>query len=301
MKLLKISIFVLIISLFNWVIAIGSPTNVVLDKSLENWLEISWDAASGSVIYALSYWKESAFTWSYENELEIIVEWETKALLQDLESNTIYYIAVKSYDSLSNESEYSKEVSFSTTWQIAELKISNIDVLSAKQLNLSFNTNLNTDDSLVWVNIVNLDDSLQNVEVVKYEIKDNVLKIFLLNDLNNLQNYSATVISLEWINWEKIKSWVDWIINFEVPESFEINITEVIELNSAPSNETKVLGWEDVETPDDVETTDEKAIEIIAKEKETLPTTGPVETLLFLLLSLIIWALFLVSRNKTNS
>jgi hypothetical protein len=46
MKLLKISFFVFILSLFNLVSALEAPTNIILDKALENSLEISWDSAT---------------------------------------------------------------------------------------------------------------------------------------------------------------------------------------------------------------------------------------------------------------
>ena len=327
MKILKISFFVMVLGFFNLVSALEAPENVVLDKAWENDLEISWNTASWAELYAVSYWKKPALDWSYEHELEIVVNTDAKTIIENLESDTNYYIAVKSYDSLENESNYSEEVSFSTLWEVKELKIDSINVSNVNTLDISFNSNLKNDIDMVSVNIIDSDNSLEDVEISKYEIDNNVLKIHLSNQLNKLQKYSATVVSLEWENWEKIKSWVDWVIHFEVPENFEDNTSskeeldnsetteEIIDLNSASEvepndiswtwsstsiidvskNEDKALGWKDMNDSDG------KAIESVAKDKEDLPTTGPTETLLFLLLSFIVWALILMSRRKSNS
>jgi len=297
MKLLKISLFVLMLGFSNYVLALEAPKNIILDNASSDKLEISWDTSSWAELYAISYWIKPVWTWSYEHELEIVVNDEAKATIEKLDLNTNYYIAVKAYDSLENESEYSQEISFSTLGELEKLKIDSIDVVNEKKLDLSFNLNLKKDDSSVNVNIVNLEDSIEDIEILKYKFEDNVLKIFLLNDLNKSGKYSATVVSLQWEKWEKIESWVDGVIVFDVPESFEKtnDIEENIELNSAWENNTKVLGWKDIDD------TDKKAIESVAKQKEDLPTTGPTETFLFLLLSFIVWALLFMSRRKTNS
>lgn len=302
----------LIFGFFSYALALDAPKNIVLDNAWEDKLEISWDSLEWAELYTVSYWKESILAWPYEHELEIIVDKEAKTIIEGLNSDTKYYISVKSYDSLENESEYSQEVSFTTLWDLEELKINDIDVLSTKELEISFNMDLKVDPNSASVKIVNLDDDLDDIEVLKYEFNSNVLKLYLVNELDDLQNYSSTIISLEWENWEKITSWVDWVINFEVPEVFEeqVDIEEVIVwLNSAfevgdenkeewsldTSLFTKILGWKNINN------TDEKAIESVAKEKKDLPTTGPSEIFLFLLLSFIIWALLIIFRRKSIS
>ena len=366
MKLLKIIFFMLLLWFSNYVLALDAPKNVFLDKSSDNSLEISWDKVTWAEIYAVSYWKEPISNWSYENELEIVVNEDWKATIENLESNTKYYIWVKSFDSSDGESEYSSEVSFLTVWDLSldswELKISNIDLYSAKDLEISFNVNLKNDISLVSVNIVNLNESLEDIEVDNYEINSNVLKVELINPLIKSENYSITIVSLEWENWEKIKSWVDWVINFELPDVFKqkenlIDSEESVDLNSAwesntindtgsssdsqwmiesnlnsvsESNQTNdsdsennlsdqstwstnIMSDTNVEIDETNDTENKvlwgdtivdpevKAVESIAKEKDSLPTTWPTETILFLLLSLIVWALIIMSRKKSVS
>ncbi len=301
--------------------ALDAPKNVVLDKAFEDKLEISWDAVDGWELYAISYWTKPAWTGAYENELEIISDEWNKAVIENLTPSTKYYIAVKSYDSLSNDSEYSQEVSFSTSWEVWDLKIWTIDVINAKQINISFNVNLKSDQEPI-VNIVNLNDDLESVETLKYEIDANILEIHLSNDLNKQQKYSATVVSIEWDKSEKIKAWVDGIANFETPNEFPIKNEEDDSLDtplkSAPEEEkqnnndsstldpepkkesnddskpTKALGWKDMDK------SEVKLIEAVSKDKKDLPTTWPTEILLFLLLSFIISALIVLSRKKDN-
>jgi hypothetical protein len=252
------------------------------------------------------------WTWTYEHELEIVVDGDAKTKIEKLDLNTKYYIAIKAYDSDDNESGYSQEVSFSTNNKLLGLKINNLKVINTKELNLEFNVDIK-ENSLVDVNIVNLKDDLDNIEVERYTVLGNKLNLVLVDELKK-DKYSITVVSLEWKSWEKIKSWVDGIIDFEVTEevgSMGENKAEEIELNSADdkkaiitwseksSNNTntitgnnKILGWKDVDLKDF------KTLKGVAKDNKALPTTGPAETFLFILFSLIAWGLFLNLRRK---
>jgi len=337
MKLLKISFFIFVLSLFNLVSALDAPTNIILDKAGENGLEISWDSVTWAEVYAISYWKKSAWTGSYEHELEIVVNDDAKTKIEKLDLDTKYYIAIKAYDSNENESEYSEEVTFSTLDELLELKINNLKIINTKQLNLEFNVDIK-EDSLVDVNIIDLWDDLVDIEVERYTVSGNKLDLFLVAELKKEEKYSITIVTLEWKLGEKIKSWVDGIIDFEVTEevgNVEENSIEETELNSADNEEftstwsedsstessnnmdentvtqdgdtltiegnntdtenNKVLGWKDV----DLENS--KTLEGVAKDNKALPTTGPAETFLFLLFSLIAWGLFLSLRRKIKA
>jgi hypothetical protein len=172
-------------------------------------------------------------------------------------------------------------------------------------LNLEFNVELN-EDFLTDTNIVNLWDDLEDIEVKKYDISDNKLDIFLTDDLKDKGKYSITIVNLEWKLGEKIKSWVDWIIKFDVKkENIKEEEKNKIELNSADSKKNdskkdvkinnKVLGWKEIDI------NSSKTLEGIAKNKKGLPVTGPSETFLFILLSLIIWALLFGMKRKVDA
>jgi hypothetical protein len=277
-----------------------APTNVVLDRAWKNELEISWDNVTWAEIYTISYWKISAWAGIYEHEREIVVN-ETKTTIKKLEADTKYFIGVNAYDEDENESVYSEEVSFSTLDEASELKINNLKVIDTKHLNLEFNVELN-EDFLTDTNIVNLWNDLEDIEVKKYDISGNKLDIFLTDDLKDKGKYSITIVNLEWKLGEKIESWVDGIIYFDVikdvtkkEEIIELNSAENKDNNSKNTVKNKILGWKDI----DIKSS--KTLEGIAKNKKALPVTGPSETFLFILLSLIIWSLLFGMRRKVDA
>ncbi len=302
MKFLKIFFILSFFSITNFVFALDAPQNVVLKSSTNSSLEISWDKVEWVWAYAVSYWKNTGSGWVYDHELEILVDETATTVINNLESETKYYIAVKAYESDISESEYSSEVSFETTvasWE--ELKINNLDLVDTRNLIVRFNINLD-EKSLVNLNIVN-NNNIEEIELEKYEIEDNYLKLFLNNDLTLWSEYSITIITLDWINWETINDGVDWIYNFLVNEDTKVYVDENTWdniLNSAgtepiidTTDTNKVLGWEKIKT--NVATTVKTA-----KDKSSLPTTGPTETFLFLIFSFISGLLFIRLRKKTT-
>ena len=304
-KIFKISFFVLLISFINFVFALEAPQNIVLEKATDNSLELSWDKVQWAWVYAISYWTVTASGWVYENELEVIVNDSATWTIENLDPDTKYYIAIKSYDSDNNESEYSNEVSFDTLTKLQDLKIDSINVNDTRNFDIIFNVNLNK-DSNVNLNIVNLNDDLENIEVENYSIIWNTLKIFTNKELKINNKYSITVITLDWENWETIKAWVDWIFEFNIPEDTKVYSEEnTLDLNSAWTwseelinttdiEENKTLGWKDLNNTWSI-------TEEVAGSKQDLPTTWPTETLLFLLFSLIAGWLFINLRRKTNA
>jgi len=61
---------------------------------------------------------------------------------------------------------------------------------------LKFNLDLKS-DSIVNLNIVNINNDLENIELEKYEIKNKVLKIFLDKELKLENKYSITILTLQ--------------------------------------------------------------------------------------------------------
>lgn len=330
MKFLKISIFVILFWFFTNAFALSATSNIYLDKASEDKLEIHWDTVEWAEVYGVSYWKTSGMDKWYEHELEILVWEEAKAKIDNLDPNSKYYIAVKSYDSDNNESDYSKEVSFSTSAKIEELKNTNTKVIDTRNVEINFNVDLKK-DSQVDVVINNTKDDLENVEVEKYTVDWNKLSLFLSNDLKLWNKYSITIISLEWVKWEKINAWVDWIIEFEVDKDtikYSEQTAEDLELQSADvTNNSETWTWikdnnikekntdnKDVKNIESKEnlivfnkvlwgsdisnSDDKKIIESVAKKKKDLPQTWPVDTLLFLMFSFIAGWLFLILRRR---
>lgn len=314
-KLFKIIIFLSFIFSFNLVSALEAPFNITLDKAWEDTLEISWEWSEWSEIYAVSYWEKSWIGWEYDNDLEIIVS-ETKTTIEKLSIGKKYFLAVKAYDSEETESEYSEEKTFSTLWELSSLKIEEITVDDDKTLNMLFNLELDA-SSNVNLNLINKNDVLNDIEVENYTIDWKKLKVSLVEWLLELEKYSVTVIELNWKNWEKIESWVDWIIEFEVPKDISIineNLEDKnLELEAAKNNEKVEENIaepveDNIEEPvkkvlwgQTIDRDDNKVIEWVAKNKEKLPTTWPAENLLFILFSIIAASMFFILRRKIKA
>ena len=296
MKFLKISLTLFLLLLTSSVFWLDAPKNIILDKANQDSLEISWDKVDWAWIYAVSFWTVSWSWTSYEHELEVLSDESAKAIIENLNINTEYYIAVKSYDTWDEQSDYSEEVKFSTIDEVWSLKINSSNLLDTRNIDLVFNTDLDNDSS-VYLNIVNKDNSFEDIEVENYTIIWDKLKILLNSDLIVNDKYSITIITLDWSNWETIKSWVDWIVEFIVEEDTKVywEIENTIELPSADDEP-------EVTISDNTDDQEDKNIVTaqVAKDTKDLPTTGPAETLLFLLFSLIAWGLFLNLRRKIN-
>jgi len=298
MKALKIIFTLFILFWFNLAFWLDAPQNIVLEKATDNSLDLSWDKVDWAWVYSISYWETTASGSIYDNDQAEIFS-TNSGTINNLKSNTKYFIAVKAYDDNENESDYSKEVSFSTLDKLKELKIDSVEVVDTRNFNIKFNLELDK-DSVASLNIVNSWDDLEDVEVEKYKIENNTLKVFLTKDLKLNSKYSVTVITLKWANWETITAWVDWISEFIIDENTKTytETTENTDLNSAwtwivEKTDSKVLWGKDLENNNVV-------TETAAKQKEKLPTTWPTETFLFLVFALIAWWLFMNLRRKTS-
>ncbi len=251
MTLLKIIFVLIFVSFYNFAHALDAPTNIILDEATSSELKISWNPASWAEVYAVYYWLISGLNDWYENQ--VVVWQESMALLENLEANSKYYIAIKSYDSNNNESWYSEEVTFNTLEEISELTIDDLILKDTRTLDLKFNVELNK-DSLLTVDIINKNDDLENIEVEKYIIDSNNLNLLLYNDLKAWEKYSITIITLEWARWEVISAWVDWIIDFDVPLDVKIYWEEIIddtELASADNTDETSTDNTQTNTTDD--------------------------------------------------
>jgi len=323
-KKIKLAIFIFLLSIFNVSLALEAPSNIKLDKAWEDFLEISWDPVENAWVYSISYWEKSVSgtTNHYEHDEEIVVETNSWKI-ENLNSNTTYYIAVKAYDDNEQSSDYSKEVSFKTAGDLQNLKLEKVEVLDLNTIELYFNTDLKN-DSLVDLSITNKENN-ENIEIQNYEINWNKLKVYLQKQLEKTKKYSIVVIAVEWNNWELIKNWVDWTIDFVVPENLwentnqeeneefnsawlqeENNIQETNSWaveeqnnqNSENNNSTqnnhkpKVLWWKVIEN------NNTNSIEQTAKKVKEMPQTWPAQTALFLIFSFIASILFFTLRRR---
>lgn len=197
-----------------------------------------------------------------------------------------------------------------TDKEISVLKIDKVQVIDTRTISLEFNIELKStlEKGSEDIYIINSNDDLEEVTVKEYSIDWKKAEFLLENNLVLWGKYVVVVMSMEWINWEKINSWVDWGAEFEVSMDTKKYVEGWDEwLKSADgglgteeslsNNETlltnvsKTLWWNDV-------VNNQNSLDSVAEEKSDLPQTGPWETLLFLIISLIAWWLFLSLRQR---
>lgn len=294
-----IKAFLLSILIFSSTFALNVTSEIKLDEATSDSLQISWDAVDEALCYSVYYDTVSPEDWNYTSD-EMCID-TNEYILENLDASTTYYVAVSVISQDLVEWEKSEEVIFSTlqewetsTWTTREeqdnsilLKIENTDVLNTTQLKLTFNISLDKDSQREF-KVVNKEDTFVELSIESSEIVwDNQVIVTLWDELLANTEYTLTVLSLLWVNWENIELWVDGISNFIVPadvstlnkESISDNLTEAIvdeenlELNAA---------WEEWNSNTVTE----------SKNAETLPTTWPENAILILLALLVaIWLL----------
>lgn len=291
--------FLLSMLMFSSTFALSLNSEIKLEEASSDSLKISWEAVEGAFCYSVYYDTISSEDWEYANQ-EMCIE-ENEYTLENLEATTSYYISVGVISEEELEVwEKSQEISFNTlaVWETPfiassaqgesiSLKIENTEVLNTTQLKLTFNLALDTNAQREF-KVVNKQDSFVELTVETSEVVwNNEVIVTLLDELVASTEYSLTVLSLSWTNWENIELWVDGLSDFIVPsdvtkksedseESILVETTDDNELNDIELNSA----WE--EPNNNTVTT--------SQDTETLPTTWPGSALLILLALLVgIW------------
>jgi len=297
---------------------------VVLPAS-DSSLSIDWDDVDAALWYYIYYGKTSGTEDWYEFEWIDLIE-SSETVIENLEKNTDYYIAVTVVDENGNESPYSPEAFFSTSNQQAWVVTSNdfaldeVTVLSSNELELSFTNIVDASEDAVrefklmpksgWSELVITNADVNNFDPMRVTITTQ-------DDLVEETQYELTVVSMQDIDKNNIEAGIDGINTFTVPrwstttyeETQEAPVevvdlaSEDIELNAAWSEQVKEQTKEEVKTPSkgwETLSEDEvvKTAETAAKDNEALPQTGP-ETVLLLLLAIMIgWGVFFLNARK---
>jgi len=238
MKLLKkawIWFLLFIFTIFS-VNALVLEWDIKLDEATTDSLKISWNEVDWAIGYFVYYDTQSHFEdKNYANTTDDMVE-STGTTLENLDSNTTYYIALKVVDWEWNEWDFSKEYSFSTLkWEEKNLSIENIKVIDSKNLEVTFNSEIDSSKDIEF-KIEEKNNNLNEVNIANTLAEGNIVKISLNNELESNKDYTLTVISLTWVNWETIEEGVNGVIDF--------NSGELIDLNSAEEeNPQNTSAW----------------------------------------------------------
>ncbi len=207
--------------------ALSGPNNLSLEKVSDTWITITWDEVSDSIGYYIYYSDESSVDWTYKNEWIDLIE-ETSYKIEWLTPDKDYYIAVTAVDGNWDETVYSEELVAKTLteWDMWEWmfgldwspKIDSLD-----KINLVFNSELDTsNDAVREFRIIDKSNG-QKLSIDSIELWDdnNELILTVSPDMVHVRQYEMTIVVIEDVNGRNISSWVNWIIDFTVPESFE--------------------------------------------------------------------------------
>ena len=322
MKKIALSLFLFVslvsISFAQALTVTDTPVVTSPDKTS---LAVDWQDVSGALGYYIYYSKTSGNTGAYDFEWVDLIE-VSETVLENLDANSDYFIAVTVVDENGDESPYSPEA-FATTWSESPEVVSNLPsfaileatVLSANQIELSFNRTLDDSEEAIREFKI-MEKSAQinaYVSSTSLVVGDNSkLLVSLESDLLEEKEYDLTVVSIQDVDKNTIESGIDGIMTFTVPRwsttSYEetntnvekINLSEEVELNAAGANpdsatieEPTGKAWVAL-SDDDLVTTAAST----AAETDELPTTGP-ETVLLLLLAMMLggWLFFMYSKK----
>ena len=324
----KIFIFILsfLVSL-NFAFALKLQWDIKLEKATSNSLKISWDKVDWAIWYfvyydTVSHKSESNDIKNYKNSTDLLDSTGTN--LNDLEPNTKYYLAVTVADENWNEWEYSKEFSFSTTWEKnKKLILQDVKVISKNKIRLIFNVDIDSKNNLEF-KIENKKNNLDIIWVKNVDINWNNVELTLNKDLSAGSTYLLTVVSASGKNWETIQSWIDWLKEFNTENLEKLSsadsqkeqknnwdsskstwketnswndekksdINEQKENNKVQKEEAIKLWWKNLK-----EEEIKKNAELASKKSKKLPKTWPAEWGL-LLMSLFLWLIFVRKKAK---
>jgi len=198
--------------------------DINLEEATTDSLRISWNPVDWAIGYFVYYDTQShADDKNYSNTSDDMIEW-TETTLENLESWITYYIALKVVDWDWNEWDFSDEFSFATEWAINNLSIDNIEVIDSNSVSVVFNNDIDPTKDIEF-KIEEKNNDLNEISINDISVEWNTVNLVLGSELESNKDYTLTVVSLTWVNWETIDEWVDWVIDF--------NTWEITDLNSA--------------------------------------------------------------------
>ncbi len=327
-----------IILLITWLFVLFCISNLFAENSWistapklinagESSLEISWDKVSWAKWYFI-YYSTSSKKW-YKSYWELYSQ--NKAKIENLSPNTDYYIVVTYLDEKEEESSYSLEWNFKTTWlwtsnqTWSSFSIESIKVLDFDKLELIFNNSINTSDNITRkFRILRNNEDITNVKSSVIDIDDNKKIILNLDKKLEKWEYKLIVIYLLDKNWNNIEDWINAEIMFSVQEkTTDTTVTNTWQINeniSNPIDETPKNIKEEVVEPkvepkkpepidkwikrevsgQDVDWHWIKSNEtVVASQSDKLPQAWP-EHWILAFMALALWFMFIKFKQKIN-
>lgn len=287
--------------------AINPPTNLKVDSSTENSINLSWDIIEEASFYYIYYDKKSWLTSWYDMQTDFVES--NNIQINGLEKGDTYYFTVVSLNQNWEESVFSNEVvvnmistSPSDITISADFALDWIKVINYDKLELDFTNDLDVSvDAIREFKIVNKNDNLDTFDVISNNINiddNSKIELDLDRNLEIWGEYEVVIIAITSIDWNVIESWIDNVETFIVEE--------IIELNAASENtteETVTTQWTENATWPTWANIDSNQIENtalwLAVDSSTLPKTWP-GYILILIFSIILSMLIFIVKFKRS-
>lgn len=304
--------------------AIDAPADFEKVKSADTSLKIDWEDVDEALWYYIYYSKSTWIKDWYDFEWEDIIE-DSFLKLEELDSDTTYYIAITSVDENWDESSFSDELVYKTmkegdNWDWS-FGLDKVEVNSFSEFKIRFNSDLDSSDEAVRKFRVISKSTWNELTIDKIELLEDESQLWLTvsPDMLSDEEYELTILVLEDIDWRKIGSGINGISNFIVPSDFSVDIDlwddTSVDVNLWDDTSVKINTWDDDASVDlnaagttvkinqwnwwtSVETKDLKVTTTkTAADTKKLPQTWP-EHIILLLLALLIWGLVIAYRKK---
>lgn len=215
------------------VYAINAPVNVVNSNTTANSSLIQWDNIETALGYHVYFSQTPNIDILTADKKEYLSE--NQVVLDNLDANTQYYYVVSAFDGEGEDSEFSSELSFTTTndgginneevvemnsaW---EFKLSGIETLAQNQISVIFTSYLENNENAERIfKVVDKND-----ELIQYAIKESKIDVTSINKviitfeelLPVNTEFKLTVISILDENGRNLESGIESFENFIIEE-----------------------------------------------------------------------------------
>lgn len=297
-----------------------SDTTILLD----------WEDVEGAIGYYLYYGTKSASGGTYDTEGINLID-ESEFLVEELDANTDYYLAITSVDEFGTESSHSQELEQKTLaqWSVAEavnFRIKGVEVIAPETLSFEFSGELETGAAAVREFIIEekIAGTDLAVDISDIDPTDPKKVIVVLSwEMKPVTQYKVTVLDIRDADGNTIESWVDAFISFTTPAVLDeeepeeetpapevtpeeettenTNTEEEVELEAAgPEQETVEVNEGNAGTNISTDELSQNT-SMTAESNEKLPQTGPEHILLILMALLLSGWVYLMSHTKKQS
>lgn len=335
MKKIWVLLFAILLSFLQWVYALVAPSSLEVTQVTGSSVTLDWDVDANAEWYYVYYGTKSASGSTYESEWVDLID-GSETSVDNLKPETKYFFAVTSVDSDGNESDFSKEVSYTTlkTWEsknVSKFKILSVSVIDTETLEFQFSSQLDSSGSAVNEFAIQNKSNLKQLPVDISSVNEadpSKVLVVLGESLTPETSYKVTVLDMRDSAWNSIEAGINAFINFETPTfkskaPVKIENTEVIEEDNTAVTPPSQNTQNEASSPNEENTTEvdsnpsatinkwnagqtisqadiDSNTLSTAAESEALPQTWPGQWILLIIAFLFVGAIYFINTRRRS-